>query len=159
MAEDYATYIYERYEGEVYGEAMFRAMAEAATDPENARKLRVLEQLERETKEALLPEVEATGGQTRENSERLADANKIGAQFGSAPWLDMMKGMSVELEKYVAESQRCEALAPPGREALVKQVTAHEQALLDFARSEIAGADADESLAPVVALLRDAPAA
>jgi hypothetical protein len=42
----------------------------------------------------------------------------------------MMRGMTGELGKFVAEFRRSEALAPPGKEALLQHVTAHEQALL-----------------------------
>ncbi|MBW2269235.1 MAG: hypothetical protein JRH16_11710 [Deltaproteobacteria bacterium] len=157
MADDYASYLEERYQGEVYGEAVMRALAEVASDPLQAHKLRHLEQLERETKELLLPEVEATGGETRESAEKIAEAEKLGAQFGQVPWSDRMRAMTGQLEKYVADFRRCEALAPPGKEALLKHVTAHEQALLDFANRELAGSDPEHSLAPVVALLREVP--
>jgi hypothetical protein len=159
MADDYKTYIAERYQGEVYGEAMFGAMAEVAVEPSQARKLRQLEQLERETKQLLLPEVLASGGEAREDAARVAEGKELGARFGKAPWLDMMRGMTGELGKFVAEFRRSEALAPPGKEALLQHVTAHEQALLDFAESEVAGHAAERSLAPVLALLREPPAA
>ena len=53
--------------------------------------------------------------------------------------------------------ERAEALAPPGREAVLQHVTAHERALLDFATRELDGRPAKESLAPVRALLCDEP--
>ena len=34
MADDYASYVEARYQGEVFGEAVFDAMAEARSDPE-----------------------------------------------------------------------------------------------------------------------------
>ena len=74
MADDYATYLLERYQGEVYGEVALGAMAEAATDPERARKLRYLEQLERETKERLRPALEEIGGSTEPSAEGVAEA-------------------------------------------------------------------------------------
>ena len=41
-SEDYHAYLEERFQGEVYGEAFFRTMAERCEDPVRARKLRVL---------------------------------------------------------------------------------------------------------------------
>lgn len=159
MADDYATYLEERYQGEVFGEATMQSMAEAESDPEVARMLRHLEQLERETKELLRPEVEAIGGDTRESAERIAEGRELGAKFGQVPWADRMRAMTGELEKLVDEFRRSEALAPAGKEAVLAHVTAHEQALLDFARREIAGGPAEHSLEPIVALLRDVPPA
>ena len=76
--------------------------------------------------------------------------------MGAAPWQDVVAGMPGQLEKLVDEFRRAEALAPAGKQALVAHVTAHEQALLDFARREVGG-DGETSLEPVLALLRTPP--
>ena len=55
MADAAATYLEKRFQGEVYGEAIFRVMAERCADPANAKKLRVLEQLEREPRKRCAP--------------------------------------------------------------------------------------------------------
>ena len=101
MATDYPTYLEERYQGEVFGEAAMRAMAEACEDPDHARKLRALEQLERETKERLLPAVREAGGSGREDPERIAEGKTIGAQMGGASWLDVMRGMQAQIQPLV----------------------------------------------------------
>jgi hypothetical protein len=154
--EAYRSYLEERFQGEVYGEATMRTMAQvcADTDPERAAKLRVLEQLERETKERLLPAVKEAGGSGEPNPARIEEGERLGVQMASAPWGDLMRGMCTEIEKLVDEFERSEALAPAGRESVLKAVTDHERALLEFARREIDGNDAGESLAPVRALLR-----
>ena len=61
MAGAYETYLEERFQGEVMGEAAFGSWAAAASDPEVVHKVRVLEQLERETKEKLADELRALG--------------------------------------------------------------------------------------------------
>ena len=50
--EAYAAYVEQCYQGEVNGEVLFRAMVALSKDAHAQRKLRVLEQLERETKES-----------------------------------------------------------------------------------------------------------
>ena len=62
--------------------------------------------------------------------------------------------MRPELAKFVADFRVAEALAPAGKDALLRQVTAHEQALLDFVDHELA--EKADSLSSVRALLRDA---
>ena len=76
---------------------------------------------------------------------------ELGAKLAPVPWPMLMVGLKKELEGFVAQFEQAEALAPPGREALFRHVTDHERALLAFVEREIAGAPADEALAPIVA--------
>lgn len=154
---DYATYLEERYQGEVFGEAVFGAMADVTTHPERARKLRLLEQLERETKELLYPAVRETGGSLELDAARVAEARQAGARLGRSPWLDIVRGMQPEISKFVVAFEGAESLAPAGSEALLRRVTDHERALLDFATRELASPDGGDSTAPVEALLGTAP--
>jgi hypothetical protein len=152
MASDYASYVNERYQGEVYGEALFRTLADHARDEASRSKLRVLEQLERETKELLRAEVAALGLDTRESQERWEQGRALAKRLSDVPWPSFMKGFLGEVQKLVGEFERSEKLAPSGKEELLRHVTNHERALGRFAELEIAGAPG--SLAPVKALLR-----
>ncbi len=158
VASDYAAYLEERFQGEVYGEALFRTMSELCEDPDRARKLRVLEQLERETKETLLPALREAGGSGDESPARITEGETLGASLAKAPWADLMRGFETELKRFVAEFERAEALAPAGKESLLRHVTQHERALLDFAVRESEGNDRGDPLAAVFALLKTPPA-
>lgn len=156
MGDDaYADYVEARYQGEVGGEALFAALAEARVDAEEARKVRVLERLERETKEVLAPEVEAVGRSLAPDEAKAAGNRALGTELGGAEWLELMGVMRTQLVDFVEQFRSAESLAPPGREALLQHVTAHEQALLDFAEAELAG-QGETSLASTEALLRNA---
>jgi len=154
-SSDYERYLEERFQGEVYGQALFRTLADQSDRPERARTFRVLEQLERETKEALLPALQAVGGSGEESLERIAQGEALGAELATAPWMDLMRGFQLELRRFVDEFERAESLAPAGMESLLRQVTAHEKALLDFATRELEGES--DSLQAVVALLQTPP--
>ena len=156
MADAAATYLEKRFQGEVYGEAIFRVMAERCADPANAKKLRVLEQLERETKEALRPAVKDFGFSGVEGAEHVKAGEELGAKLAPVPWSIPMVGLKKELLGFVSQFEQAETLAPPGREALFRHVTRHERALLAFVECEIAGAPPEESLAPIVAILAGA---
>jgi hypothetical protein len=156
-ASEYGTYVEERFQGEVYGEALFRTMADLCEDPERAGKLRVLQQLERETKETLLPAVREAGHPGEARPERIAEGEALGARLAKAPWNELMLGFQKELERFVREFEAAERLAPSGKEGLLRHVTAHEKALLAFATRELAGDAPGASLEPVIALLRRAP--
>jgi hypothetical protein len=77
---EWAEYLEERFQGEVYGEAIFRVLAERCADAGNARKLRVLEQLERETKEVLRPATRAAGHPGTESEEVMRAGVELGGK-------------------------------------------------------------------------------
>ena len=56
-----------------------------STDAHAQRKLRVLEQLERETKEFLRPAVEETGRSAEEDPKQIAAGEKLGTKLADMP--------------------------------------------------------------------------
>ena len=104
MSDDYATAIHKAFQGEVYGEALFRGLAERATDPGRAWKWRVLERLETETKERIRPLAEQLCGEVREDAAECERGEKDAAQFSPIPWPSLMGGFRNELLNFVAES-------------------------------------------------------
>jgi hypothetical protein len=156
MASDYAGYLDERYQGEVYGEALFRTLGEQSRDAALRAKLRVLEQLERETKQRLREELAALGLAPQESAERRAEGEALARRLAQVPWPTFMRGFLAEVRKLVEVFEKSERLAPPGKQALLRFVTSHERALGRFAELELEGADG--SLAPIEALLKEAPA-
>ena len=151
MPDAYESYVEERYQGEVYGEAVFAAWAAACSDPEVAEKVRVLERLERETGEKLADELRSLGRDPQPDPARREEGGKIGQGLGGAPWPDVLGGFRAQLVPLIEAFAEAETLAPDGKRALLEFVTAHERALLAFADGELAG-DGD-SLAPVRSLL------
>ena len=78
-SDDYAQGVLKAYQGDVAGEAMYRAAAEAATEPDRSYKFRALEQLELETKEKLRVVLERVGGSTEETAAHWSSG-------GGNPW-------------------------------------------------------------------------
>ena len=114
-ADGYRSYLVERYQGEVYGEALFQAMAAGCNDAERVGKLRLLERLERETKEFLRPALVETGGLPTESAERIREGQTLGSQLASAPWADLMQGFQQEIQRFVEELRRPSRSHPPAR--------------------------------------------
>lgn len=158
-ADGYRSYLVERYQGEVYGEALFHPMAAGCNDAERVGKLRLLERLERETKEFLRPALVETGGLPTESAKRIREGQTLGSQLASAPWADLMQGFQQEIQRFVEEFEAAESLAPAGQKAVLQHVTAHERALLLFATRELEGNLENDSLEPVIALFREDSAA
>jgi len=160
MAEDtsarFQAYLVERHDGEVYGEAIFATMAETSADAAQRYKIRVLEALERETKQVIARALEARGVRVEESAERWKQGEEFGHKLARVPWELFMKGFRPELARFVAEFESAEASAPLDDRALARHITDHERALLEFTDRELAGRAAD-SAEPVLAFLVNPP--
>jgi hypothetical protein len=154
---DFAVYLTERFQGEVYGEAVFAGMADAETDADARYKWRVLEALERETKEFLERALRERGAEAEPSDEARIQGEKFGRRLASVPRATLMAGFRSEVAKFVAEYEAAEALAPADGLAIARHVTAHERAILEFVDRELAGR-VTESVEPVLALLASPPA-
>lgn len=158
QAERFREYLVERFEGEVFGEAVFAAMAEGKADPDARYKWRVLEALERETKEYLARVLRARGCPADESAAKVGDGRKLGRSLVAAPRALFMAGFRNEVLRFVAEYEAAEASVPADGLEIARHVTAHERAILEFADRELAGRKAD-SPEPVLAFLSSPPRA
>jgi len=138
------------YQGEVLGEHLFGGIAEQIGDPDQAAKMRVLATLEQRTKEATAPALERAGIPTDPDPEMevLATALLPGALAMS--WSDLMGTIGPITLQYIPLYQRIGVLSPAERET-ADLLVAHEEALREFARAEIAG-DQAGSLERITAL-------
>ena len=87
------------------------------------------------------------------------EGETLGAALASVPWAELMEGFQKEFRQFADEFETAEGLAPAGKERVLRHVTMHERALLDFATRELEVSKAGDSLQSVVALLRTSHAA
>jgi hypothetical protein len=152
----FVKYLEERFQGEVFGEAVFAAMADAESDLDTRYQWRVLEVLERETKEYLARALRERGCDAKESEEQRANGEKLGRRLVAVPRAVLMAGLRTEVARFVAEYEAAEASAPADGLQIARHVTAHERAILEFVDHELAGRAA-ESAAPVLAMLASPP--
>ena len=138
------------YQGEVLGEALFGAIADRLDDDDHARKMRVLATLEVRTKEAVAPALERAGLSTEPDAEMLGVAEALAAESEKATWDDIMTAAVSVTGQFIPLYRRIGELSPSERET-ADLLVAHEIAIRDFARAELAG-DTATSLDPVYAL-------
>jgi hypothetical protein len=138
------------YQGEVLGELLFGAIAEHLDDPDQAAKMRVLAKMERRTKEAAAPALERAGISTEPDPEMEATASALLPGALSIPWTELMASFGPVTSQFIPLYQRIGELSPAEKET-ADLLVAHEAALREFARAEIAGQLAD-SLEPITAL-------
>ena len=136
---DFVSKVERAYQGEVYGEAFYRGMADATDDPGLAEKWRVLTELEVVTKARMLDLVEKLGGDTRESEVYRQKGIDHVQKYAPMQWNDFMKLFSQELDpiikRYAALEQQC---GPEDVETL-RFLTEHEVVTKAFCDLELAG--------------------
>jgi hypothetical protein len=141
------------YQGEVLGERLFGRLAEyleARHEADHAAKMRVLATLERLTKEAVLPALEKAGLSTEPDAEMLGAADALAEGSRESTWEQVMGSFEGITGQFLGLYERIGELDPNER-AVSELLVAHEVALRDFARAELAGHVAT-SLDPINAL-------
>lgn len=141
----------EAYEGEVLGEALFDRLAEMSEDPARAEKHRVLCRMERRTKEEMEPVVEQLGLDV-DRAKAVREGSELAEGAAVLPWGELMASIEPNTQRFLEMYRHLEQLASHSEQRRVAGIlVAHEQALEEFARRELAGAP-ERSLEPVRAL-------
>jgi hypothetical protein len=138
------------YQGEILGEILFGRLADCLVDADQARKMRVLSTLERKTKEALVPSLERAGILTEPDPATVSSAEGLADALATTPWADVVGSIEAITNQYLALYRRIGELDPTEIEAS-ELLVAHELALREFGRREVAGETAT-SLDAVTAL-------
>lgn len=154
--DEYLRRVEEAFQGEVTGEAMFDALADKFEDASDRYKMRVLAQLERETKELVRPLVAKLGGDTNESAGARTTGVSQAAALATMPRAKFLHIFRREVAKFVAAFQVLESAGPAEDAAILAGLTRHEQALHAFSEAEHSDNPAD-SLAPVIRLLKHVP--
>ena len=137
------------YQGEVLGEVLFDRMADLIDDEEHKAKMRVLAKLERRTKESMAPALDRAGLSTEPDPDSLRTAEAF-SSAATSPWNDLLATFEPITSQFCAMYRRIGELDPSESETS-ELLVAHELALRNFARAEIAG-DTENSLDQINAL-------
>ena len=144
------------YQGEFYGIAMYRRIAEARTSPDEARKWQLLTQLEEETRAVLEPLLHRHGMMTEPLAESLNAGEADAENYKHLSWAGLMRRFSDELDEDIAEYTALLDLAPAEDRAAIRFLVHHEIVAKAFCESELNG-NAAHSTEPVEALIASAP--
>jgi hypothetical protein len=143
------------YQGEVLGEIFFGRMADQYDGADQSRKMTVMCTLERKTKEALVPALTRAGVSTEADPETVSGAEGLADAMAGVSWADFMGSLEAITSQYLALYTRIGEL-DPSEQAAADLLVAHELAIRDFGRKELAG-EVDTSLDAVTALLHMRP--
>ena len=149
---EFKSAIEEWYQGEIFGEVFFNALLAMNSTPRLCYKLSLLLQLETETKARLRPVVVAEGLSLCEKAEIRVAANEAGASFKDMGWNQTMTQIMAIVVPAVARYQAIVDMSPDQYAELSASMLLHEQAILDFAKLELAG-NQDEAEALILEML------
>ena len=138
------------YQGEILGEILFARIAEQVDDPDHAEKMRVLALMERKTKEALIAPLQRANISTEPDPDTVREAESLAHAVASLSWIDLMSSFEPVTTQYAAMYARIGELNP-AEQAISDLLVAHELALREFGRKEIAG-NGEDSLTAIVSL-------
>ena len=156
MAHDYLDRVVQAYQGEAFGEAIFEELARRSDDAETSDKWKALAQLERETKERLMPLVASLGGDVRVSPDSYPGGKQLAERWERQTFDELMLEFKNTISEYVAFFECLEKDARPEDRGVLAAVAAHERAIQAFAEREVAG-HRETSLEPVLALLDRPP--
>ena len=148
--DDLATLWVKAYQGEVSGETLFGRVAALCDDPDHRQKMEVLRLLEANTREACVPAMISNGLSTDPDPQTVTDAEALGDAVATIPWTDFLGAFESITTQFLALYRRIGEVAQADS-AESELLVAHEEALREFARREIAGRT-DDSLALIEAL-------
>jgi len=140
------------YEGELYGEAWFGAMAERAPTVDTRRKFAAMARLEILTKATLAPLIAKLGIVGINESEQREKGRLLAQKTTELSWADFIAWFETEVAPFVEIYDELEAHAPAEEANVVAHLAQHERALLEFIRREAAG-QSDTSIAPILSML------
>lgn len=143
------------FEEEIMGEAYFKGLATCFPEPEQSEKLTLLARVERHAAEAVRPLIEKYDLTPRSDEELGALETEAIAQHGAWSWSHLVRYMVERYPAYMDDFEGLENMAPEPDLPMLKFLTAHETAAIEFANLEHAGAA--DSTAPLRRYLASPP--
>jgi hypothetical protein len=150
----------EFYQGEILGEAMFDAMLRSVRDASERYKIALMLQLETETKARLRPFLAAQGLPLQEDPQMRPQGEEFARKWAHASWHEKMSELARSIdETWLPRYRALTSTLPASLRAVGESMVAHEQALLEMARRELAGnAESDQPVRHLLAHALPRPA-
>jgi hypothetical protein len=140
------------YRGEVFGDALFGAMAAAQPDADRREKLETLQTVEARTATTLRRLMSDAGLHTDDDAAR-EEGRKLAASIDPESWDGFVKGLKDALPEFLAKFERLRDISSTPKDPALTALVNHERAIEKFAELEIAG-EGDASMKPLQDHLR-----
>jgi hypothetical protein len=149
---EYQTLLREAYQGEVFGDAFFGALADKQPDPDRREKLKTLQTVEARTAQTLrrlAAPAKVLGGE----NEARAEGEKLAGAIDPEDWHSFVTGLRDGLPPFLANFERLRDIATTPTDPALTALVNHEKAIAQFADLEATG-QGDRALKPLMDHLR-----
>lgn len=136
---EYDNLLLEAYHGEVFGAALFRAMADAQPDEGRREKLKTLETVEARTATSLRRLLANRALHAGDPKVQQDQARELAAKIEPENWHEFLQGLKDALPEFLAKFERTREVAPNPSDPALKALVNHERAIERFAELELAG--------------------
>lgn len=136
------------YEGEIYGAAIFRAVAERQTDPVRRQEMELLSMLEQRTRDIAEPVMKARGLAT---TGLAGNAEEAATSLAELPWEEFLGWLDKVTNEYLGIYCELAATTVGDEQDVASAYVAHEQAIASYIR-RVDGRETGEPLEAVTAL-------
>jgi hypothetical protein len=152
---EFASRLRRALDGEVFGEALFNELAHLAGDGWEPSTLASLAMLEREMRGALEDLCRRHDVESPDARSAAARGVEAAATLSGATWASFVDGFGTATDGALRGYAKLRAVAPNAGDPILELLTAHEEALADFARLVVAGEESPlRSVAVVTERLR-----
>ncbi len=135
---EYDDLLLDAYNGEVFGDAFFGALAHKQPDEERREKLKILQTVEARTATSLRRLITNAGLHPDPSAPR-QQAETLAAAVDPENWHGFLRGLLDALPQFLAKFERLKAIAPSPRDPALIALVNHEQAIERFAQLELDG--------------------
>ncbi len=135
---DYNELLLDAYSGELFGDALFGALAERF-DGERRAKLRSLQTIEARTAAALRQLVDDAGVDAGNDDATRAQGRAM-VEGGELEWEGFLRALHDALPQFLANFVRLRELAADPHDPALHALVEHEQTISAFAQLELSGA-------------------
>jgi hypothetical protein len=137
---EYETLLREAYLGEIFGAALFNALAEAQPDAERREKLRTLETVEARTATTLQRLVAKAGMKlSGEEPKAREDGRRLAAAINASDWDGFVRSLHDALPPFLEKFERLREVGGTPVDPALTALVNHERAIQRFAELELAG--------------------
>ena len=137
---EYETLLREAYLGEIFGAALFDALAEAQPDADRREMLRTLETVEARTATSLKRLVEKAGMKLAGDEPKAReDGRKLAAAINPTDWDGFVRDLHDALPPFLEKFERLRDVGGTPVDPALNALVNHERAIQQFAELELAG--------------------
>lgn len=134
---EYLSILKQYYDEEVSGEAFYKGLSKYFDDPKELEKISYLAKVEKHAASTVRPLLDKYKITPQSDTELYVIGKNQARQYSRYDWHSLMKEISTNFPNYIGEFIALENMAPTTDQTILRKLTAHEIAVIEFANLEL----------------------